>query len=321
MNNKFNLPESVINFSNYLETIKNKSDKTVTAYQSDLGLFFKHLLIQRKQVSSNADFDKINITEIEDCLIQSITLKDLYKFMSYVEKKRENGAYARARKVATLKSYFKYLHKKEKLIKENPAEELEMPKVSRRQPNVLSVQESIGLLKSLDEYEYFYYRDYCILTLFLNCGMRLSELRNIKIEDIRDDVLTIVGKGDKERKIYLNNSCLKAIDNYLEVREDEKCSNEDKKYLFISRLNKVISNRAIELLVRKHFSNAGIDIEKFHTHSMRASYATMLYNEGVDVETLATSMGHSNSSTTRIYLNISEDKLRSVSKINPLNNL
>jgi len=320
-----NYPESVIEFTNYLGTIKNKSKNTITGYKSDLGLFFKFLQVHKnsKKYSNIIDIEDIDITNIGVRFIQSIELKDLYAFMNYLEneRKKKNGECARARKVATLKSYYNYIFKKAKIVKENIAEELEAPKINRRQPSVLDINDSKHLLESLDSEDKFYQRDYCILTLLLHCGMRLEELTNIKLVDIKNDVLTIIGKGSKERKIYLNDTCLKVIDNYLQIRDDSKCDKENKKFLFISRLNRHIHKNSIEALVKKHLGNAGFDLDKYHTHSTRASYATMMYNAGIDVETLASSMGHSVSSTTRIYLNINENNLRNVSKINPLNNL
>jgi site-specific recombinase XerD len=237
--------------------------------------------------------------------------------MTYLKEDRDNNVKSRARKVACLKAYFKYL-KKAKLIKENIAEELETPKIHYTQPEVLSAEESIELLKSLDKTNKNYARDYCILTLFLNCVMRLSELNNIKLEDIKEDVLTIIGKGQKERKVYLNKSCLKALSQYLNIRDDSKCSLANAKFLFISSQNKKISKRRIEGLVTKHLSNANFDINKLHTHSMRASFATMNYKNGADIATLAKAMGHVNINTTKLYLNIDEDDLRRLANDNPL---
>ena len=320
-----NYPESVIEFTNYLGTIKNKSKNTIIGYKSDLGLFFKYLSYKKnsKKYSNIIDIEDIDITNIGVRFIQSIELKDLYAFMNYLENEREkkNGECARARKVATLKSYYNYIFKKAKIVKENIAEELEAPKINRRQPDVLDIKDSEHLLESLDKKNKFYNRDYCMLTLLLHCGMRLEELTNIKIENIKNDVLTIIGKGSKERKIYLDDTCLKVIADYLVVRDDSKCDKENKKFLFISRLNRHIHKNSIEVLVKKHLGNAGFDLDKYHTHSTRASFATMQHSNGVDLTTLQRAMGHESPSTTTLYINIDEDKLRNASKNNPLNHI
>lgn len=303
------LPESAIDFLDYCRTIKELSNGTVDAYERDLRIFIYFLKSQKPKN------DRHNIN---DRFIKTIKLKHLHKFMSYLKEDRENTANARARKVATLKAYFKYLYKKAKLIKENIAEELESPKIHRVQPSVLNVEESIELLKSIDKDSTNYERDYCILTLFLSCGMRLSELNNIRLQDIKDDILTIVGKGEKERRIYLNKPSLNAISQYLNVRDDSKCSLEDKNFLFLSIQNKKIDKSTIQSLVIKHLNNANFDTNKLHTHSMRASFATMNYKNGADIATLASAMGHCNINTTKLYLNIDENDLRRLANENPL---
>jgi len=182
----------------------------------------------------------------------------------------------------------------------------------------LDVDESIELLASMNKGALNYQRDYCLLTLLLNCGMRLSEVKNIKLNDIKDDVLTIVGKGGKERKVYLNKNCLLSISQYLNVRDDSKCSIKDSEYLFLSTHNRNISKNQIQVMVKKYIGEAGMDTDKLHTHSMRASFATMNHKNGADIVTLAKAMGHANIETTKIYINIDESDLRRFTNNNPL---
>lgn len=297
-------PQSVLDFLEYLKVIKNRSNETTIGYKADLQLFFEFISTYKRK------------SQINNTVLKSITLIDLYKFLGECEK-RGNVPATRARKVATLKSYFKYL-KKVKIIKEDVAEELETPKINRKQPDVLNADESIELLASMNKGDLNYQRDYCLLTLLLNCGMRLSEVKNIKINDIKDDVLTIVGKGDKERKVYLNQNCLFSINQYLNIRNDSKCLIKDSEYLFLSSHNRNISKNRIEIIVKKYIAQAGMDADKLHTHSMRASFATMNWKNGADIVTLAKAMGHASIDTTKLYVNVDENDLRRLSNNNPL---
>ena len=318
-----NLPESIIDFLNYLETIKGKSINTIKGYEIDLSMFFKFLKIYKGYVNDDSlEFHEINIRDIDNQFIRSIKLTDIYAFLSFAEKQRKNGAYARARKVAALKSYFKFLQGKARIIDENPTLDLESPKINKRHPIYLTLDESLNLLTSLDKNNKNYYRDYCILTLFLNCGMRLSELCSIRLDKIKEDTLTIIGKGNKERTVYLNSACLKAIDNYMKVRDDSKCLPEDKEYLLLSSRFKPINKRTVELLVKKHISNSGLKNEKYTPHKLRHTAATLMYKHGnVDIRSLQSILGHENISTTQIYTHVDEDILRDAASSNPLSKL
>lgn len=318
-----NLPESIVDFLNYLETIKGKSINTIKGYEIDLSMFFKFLKIYKGYVNDDSlEFHEINIRDIDNQFIRSIKLTDIYAFLSFAEKQRKNGAYARARKVAALKSYFKFLQGKARIIDENPTLDLESPKINKRHPIYLTLDESLNLLTSLDKNNKNYYRDYCILTLFLNCGMRLSELCSIRLDKIKEDTLTIIGKGNKERTVYLNSACLKAIDNYIKVRDDSKCLPEDKEYLLLSSRFKPINKRTVELLVKKHISNSGLKNEKYTPHKLRHTAATLMYKHGnVDIRSLQSILGHENISTTQIYTHVDEDILRDAASSNPLSKL
>lgn len=318
-----NLPQSVIDFLNYLETIKGKSLNTINGYEIDLAMFYKFLKIYKGYINDDSlEFHEINIRDIDNVFIRSINLTDIYAFLNFAEKQRKNGAYARARKVAALKSYFKFLQGKAKIIDENPTLDLESPKINKRHPIYLTLDESLNLLTSLDKNNKNYYRDYCILTLFLNCGMRLSELCGIRLDKIKGDTLTIIGKGNKERTVYLNSACLKAIDNYIKVRDDSKCLPEDKIYLLLSSRFKPINKRTVELLVKKHISNSGLTNNKYTPHKLRHTAATLMYKHGnVDIRSLQSILGHENISTTQIYTHVDEDILRDAASSNPLSKL
>lgn len=317
-------PKRVIEFLNYLENVKGKSLNTIKGYSVDLGLFFKFLKVY-KGLENNIELEKIEEVEISDLgdnFIKDITLSDIYAFLAFLEKVRNNSAYARARKVATLKSFFKFLNSKIKLIDENPTVELESPKINKRHPVYLTLDQSITVLNSMDKGNKNYYRDYCILTLFLNCGMRLSELCNIEIDKIKGDTLTIIGKGNKERTVYLNEASIAAIENYLKNRNDSKATEEAKKYLFLSSKYRPINKRSVEILVKKHIENAGFKDQKYTPHKLRHTAATLMYKYGnVDIRSLQNILGHENISTTQIYTHVDDETLREAVKTNPLANI
>lgn len=316
------LPELVEDFLNYLESIKGKSENTILAYKTDLKLFFRIMKVLKGLEDPENDLKIIKINDIDAEFINSIKLRDLYSFLKYIDKFRNNNSHAKARKVATLKSFFNFLNLKLKVIKENPATELESPKIEKRHPVYLSLEQSLELLDSLDKTNLNYYRDYCILTLFLNCGLRLSELCSIDIKKINNDTLTVIGKGNKERTIYLNNSCINAIDNYLLVRDSSKVKIGDKNYLFISRQNRAINKMTVENIVKKHIKNAGISGQKYSPHKLRHTAATLMYKHGnVDIRTLQSILGHESVSTTQIYTHLDDETLRAAASLNPLSNI
>lgn len=311
------IPECMNDFLNYLGTIRGKSKNTMDGYKFDLIMFFKFLKLYKGKVPNSSEFDQIQIDDIDDNFIRKIKLSDLFAFISFAENYRNNGSYARARKVATLKSFFKYLHGKAKIIDENPASELESPKINKRNPIYLTLDESKELLTAIEgKYKD---RDYCIITLFLNCGLRLSELCSIDISRIKGDTLTVVGKGNKERTVYLNKACLKAIDNYLQVRNQEFDKIKDRDALFISKNHTRINKRSVELLVKKYIEKAKLDTEKYTPHKLRHTAATLMYKYGnVDIRSLQKILGHENVSTTQIYTHVDDEKLREAVKSNPL---
>ncbi|MFU0823859.1 tyrosine recombinase XerC [Clostridium sp.] len=313
------LPECLNEFLNYLSTIKGKSKNTINGYKYDLSMFFRFVKLYRGYIKDDIDFEEIPIDDIDEKLIKKIKLSDLYAFISFTENYRNNGNYARARKVASLKSFFKYLYSKAKIIEENPALELETPKINKRNPIYLSLDESKLLLSCIDGENKE--RDYCIITLFLNCGLRLSELCSIDISKIKTDTLTIIGKGNKERTVYLNTACLKALHTYLPIRltKNNKLDEKDKDALFISRNNRRINKRSVELLVKKYISKAGLDYQKYSPHKLRHTAATLMYKYGnVDIRSLQKILGHENVSTTQIYTHVDDETLRQAVSSNPL---
>lgn len=311
------LPLAAKDFLSYMETIKGKSNNTIDGYSYDLTLFFKFMKIKRNIVPENTSFDNIRIDDIDEYFIGTIGLNDLYSFISYTAKERNNCNYARARKVACLRSFFRYLHTKAKIIDNNPALELEPPKINSRQPIHLTLDESKTLLKTVNGS--YKERDYAILMLFLNCGLRLSELVGIDIDSINGDTLRVIGKGNKERTVYLNNACINAINEYLKIRNHNEIKENHKKALFISRNKERISPRTVQVIVKKYIKAAGLDSNKYSTHKLRHTAATLMYKYGnVDIRALQQILGHESVATTQIYTHIDDEHLRQAMKSNPL---
>lgn len=312
-------PPRLEDYINYLTTIKGKSSNTVDGYTYDLVLFLKFMSVYKGLVPKDSDFDEIDISGITDDFFRSITLSNLYAFMSFTEKQRDNTSYARARKVASLKTFFKYLNGKARIIDHDPSSDLESPKIQKRNPVYLTLDESVNLLKSMDTKDRDYKRDYCILTLFLNCGLRLSELISVKRSMIREDTISIIGKGNKERTVYLNKACLKAIRDHLESMSLDGVLPEYRDYMFLSNHKRPISKRTVERLVKKHINNSGLTDQKYTPHKLRHTAATLMYKHGnVDIRSLQKILGHENLSTTQIYTHVDDEGLRESVKSNPL---
>jgi integrase/recombinase XerD len=311
----FEMPPVLSDYLNYMQTIKGKSPNTIKVYFYDLRLFLRFMKVYRKIADKNIDFDKIDISDIDIPFIKSITLSDLYAFMAYVSNSRDNSSFARARKVASIKSFFKYLTLKAKLLDTNPAQELESPKILKRLPRYLNIDESKQLLNSVNGK--FSERDYAIITIFLNCGLRLSELVNINLNDIKGTVMTVTGKGGKERSIPLNSACIKALEAYMKVRPVNGV--KDRNALFLSNRKQRISKESVQKIVKKYIKNAGLDPERYSTHKLRHTAATLMYKYGnVDIRSLQELLGHVSISTTQIYTHLDAAQLRNAVESNPL---
>jgi integrase/recombinase XerD len=311
------LPYILNEFLGYLYTIRGKSPNTILGYKADLKLFLKFMKKVKQKINTDI-IEDIEISSLDEEFVKSIRLGDLYSFVNYITLKRNNSNYARARKIAAIKSFYNYLETKLKIIKENPARELESPKINKRLPIYLSLEQSRDLLIAIDGRNKE--RDYAIITLFLNCGLRLSELVGINISKINADTLTVIGKGNKERTVYLNSACIHAIENYLHVRIKGEILDNDKDALFLSERRKRIDKRTIELLVKKYIlSTTGIISTKFTPHKLRHTAATLMYKYGnVDIRALQEILGHESVATTQIYTHLDDDKLRHAVNSNPL---
>lgn len=313
------LPQSVIEFLNYLSVVRSKSELTVLEYASDLRLFFRFMLIYRGIVPKDTEFEKIDISFIDLDFIKTVKISDAYAFLSYCRSERKNDSASIARKVSSLRAFFKYLCVKMKQIPENPMEELESPKLKKSLPKYLSLDESIQLLESIDGRDKE--RDYAIITLFLNCGLRLSELCSLNYTDIESDgTMTVTGKGNKERTIYLNDMCVNAVKEYMKVRPVDGV--KDKHALFLSNRKSRISPKTVQHIVEKFIEKSGLGDRGYSTHKLRHTAATLMYQKGgVDVLLIKDILGHENLATTEIYTHIVDEQLKDAVSSNPLNKL
>lgn len=308
-------------YVHYMLAVKERSALTMKEYRYDLVLFFRFMKRDRGLVAGDVKIDEISIVDIDIEFIKSIISDDLFVFMIFLSRERKASAATRARKAATLKSFFKYLYQKRKLIDEDPSYELESPKVGRRLPKYLNLNESVKLIHTAyDSKSASSKRDYCMITLFLNCGMRLSELQGINISDIKEDTLTVIGKGNKERTIYLNAACLRALEEWLEDRNNYKIKEPDA--LFLSARGTRISHQMIQNIVKKRLYESGIDTKLYSVHKLRHTAATLMYKYGqVDIRSLQTILGHSSVATTQIYTHVDNEALHDAVNKNPLSDV
>lgn len=321
-------PQILRDFLVYHETIKGQSPLTISEYYLDLRLFLRFIKLMRNDMPINTDLDSIDIKDINLAFIRDIDASDIFDFLSYLANDRpvdpdaqvsDHGisATARARKLSAIKSFYKYLTVRTKLLSENPVADLEYPKIRKSLPKYLTLEQSAALLKAVNGKNEK--RDYAILMLFLNCGIRRSELVGLNLTDVYDDRIRVVGKGNKERFVYFGSACRKAIDAYLVERNEITLS--DNRALFGSRDRNRISVTAVHRLVKKALLQAGLDSTQFSAHKLRHTAATMMLSGGVDVKTVQEVLGHENLNTTQIYTHIENTELKIAAEANPLSKL
>ncbi|MCI8552384.1 MAG: tyrosine-type recombinase/integrase [Lawsonibacter sp.] len=308
-------PPILRDFLVYHETIQGHSRRTVDEYYLDLRNFFRYLKQSKQLVSKDVPLDDISIADVDLDLARNITLTDIYSYMNYLSRDRGLNNTSRARKVATIRSFYKYLTNKAKLLEVNPVQDLDSPRLKKSLPKYLNLEESLELLDSVDGKNFS--RDYCILALFLNCGLRISELVGLNKTDVRGDQLRVLGKGNKERMLYLNDACQRALENWLTERDS--LTLVDQNALFVTLQNRRrISTAAVHKLVKKHLAAAGLDSSQYSSHKLRHTAATLMLQNGVDVRTLQEVLGHDHLNTTQIYTHVDNEDLRTAARANPL---
>ncbi len=322
------IPQILRDFLTYHETIKGQSSMTISEYYLDLRMFFRFMKLMRNELPIHSKLDDIPIKDVDLEFVRSITTSDIFDFLSYLANDRTQNpdslapdygisTTARARKLSALKSFYKYLTVRTKQLQDNPVADLEYPKLRKSLPKYLTLDQASRLLQSVSGVNEK--RDYAILMLFLNCGIRRSELVGLNISDVFQDRIRVVGKGNKERFVYFGTPCRKAIDTYMAVRNEMVLT--DNRALFGSRNGNRISVSAVHRLVDKALLQAGLDTTQFSAHKLRHTAATMMLSGGVDVKTVQEVLGHENLNTTQIYTHIENTELKIAAEANPLSKL
>jgi len=321
-------PTILRDFLTYHETIKGQSQLTISEYYLDLRMFLRFVVLMRNEMPMNTDLEDIDIRGVDIEFIRSISTSDIFEFLSYLASDRPVNPDSpvsdlgvspstRARKLSAIKSFYKYLTLRTKQLQENPVADLEYPKLRKSLPKYLTMEQSKALLQSVSGQNQA--RDYAILMLFLNCGIRRSELVGLNITDVYEDRIRVVGKGNKERFVYFGTPCRKAIDAYMAERNERVLT--DNRALFGSRNGNRISVTAVHRLVEKALKQAGLDSTQFSAHKLRHTAATMMLSGGVDVKTVQEVLGHENLNTTQIYTHIESTELKLAAEANPLSKL
>ncbi|MGN0660597.1 MAG: tyrosine recombinase XerC [Oscillospiraceae bacterium] len=309
------MPFYLKEFLTYLKVVKNRSERTVEAYYVDLSNFLKFIKIHKGLVADDFDYSTLDISDISIDTVKSIALTDVYEYLDYAATDRSNTAKTRARKVSAIRMFFKYLTKNTQYLETNPVEAIETPTIKNPLPKHLTLDKTIELLNSVNGK--YSKRDYCILTFFVNCGFRLSELVNINISDISDNHVRITGKGNKQRVLYLNDACQRALNDYLQDENRPKQKGGDA--LFVSRQGQRISTRRVQQIVENALKQCGLSGEGYSTHKLRHTAATLMYQHGhVDVRVLQKILGHEGLQTTQIYTHVADEQIEQALNDSPL---
>lgn len=311
-------PPILQEFLNYHESILSHSAKTVDEYFLDLRAFLRYLKLRRNPALSSVPFQDISILDVDLEFVAQTQLSEIYGFLTFLSGGAKSGkaeSSTRARKCAAIRSFYNYLCVHSNQVSNNPTQALNNPKLRKSLPRYLSLSESLQLLEAVSGPNEI--RDYCILTLFLNCGLRVGELVGLNMQDIRDDTIRVLGKGNKERQLYLNEACVDALQDYLAVRPEPKDEVRHRDALFVSRNKTRLTTRAVENIVQKAITQAGLD-PKYSPHKLRHTAATLMLNNGVDIRTLQDVLGHENLGTTQIYTHISDANMKMAVDANPL---
>ena len=322
-------PAVLRDFLSYHETIKGQSPRTISEYYLDLRMFLRFMKLMKQDMPLDTDLESISIQDVDLDFLRGITTSDVYDFLSYLSSDRIArpdtripeigiGTAARARKLSAIKSFYKYLTVRTKMLGQNPVQDMEFPKLRKSLPRYLTLEQTARLLQSVQGVNAA--RDYAILSVFLNCGIRRSELVGLNLTDIYEDRLRVVGKGNKERMVYFGESCQEALDDYLLERQQIHDAS-DPKALFLSRDKNRISVTAVHRLVKEHLLAAGLDPDQFSAHKLRHTAATMMLSGGVDVKTVQEVLGHENLNTTQIYTHIESTELKIAAEANPISKL
>ncbi len=330
-------PRLIQDFIYYEQIVKGRSELTVKNYYNDLRTFFRYYKLQNGRADKDAAFSEIDISDISEQDICSVDLQTAQQFMIFMKEEKNNEQKARYRKAVALRQFYKFLTNNKHLFEVSPMANLELPSPKPALPKFLTLEQALEMLTHIDTPDQK--RDYCIIVFFLNCGMRLSELVGINLKDIRKTAgpdgteiysLKVLGKGNKERIVYLNDACVAAYNDYvapnesdLEIRQAAGCRDMSAQTdaLFLSRRKTRISNRRVQQIVEEALKSCGLDNMGLSVHKLRHTAATLMYQNGVDVRVLKDVLGHENLNTTQIYTHVSNSQMENAVKNNPLSNV
>ena len=311
------IPDILMEFLEYHSTVRGHSDRTVAAYYTDLKILFRYLKRKRRLVPKDTPFSEIDITDVDLDFIEATKIEELYRYQSFSpESSQSLSAASRCRRTSSVKSFFNYLTNKRHLLERNVTLELDMPKRQASLPRYLEESDCEKLLNVCDGP--YGERDYCILMLFMSCGLRVSELVSLNLTDIYEDHLRVLGKGNKERVVFFGEGCREAIDDYLMVRNVDNVPEKDKNALFISQKNCRFGVRGVQQMLEKKLLLAGLDASRYSPHKLRHTAATLMLKNGVDTRALQEVLGHSNLNTTQIYTHLDNAALHEAAMANPI---
>ncbi|WBW50696.1 tyrosine recombinase XerC [Peptoniphilus equinus] len=306
-------------FLSYLSVARGSSPTTQKEYYYDIRKFLCYILVSHEIVNT-AQLEDVNIDSVTLDVLKAISKQDIYNYLTFLDRKQKNSNRTKVRKLSAIRSFFKYLTGVVEVLDVNPAEDIEGPKIKRTVPIYLTLDEAIAILDTIDQAkvkEQYKRRDYCIVTIFLNCGLRISEMVSLNVIDVKKDMIRVMGKGQKEREIFLNDACRSAIDAYLKVRPESKSN-----ALFLSMRRNRISPRSVQHMVAKYVEATGLDPNKYTVHKLRHTAATLMYQHGgADILSLQEILGHESVQTTQIYTHVNDAQLKETLKNNPLSSV
>lgn len=313
------LPKILKDFLVYLTTIKGKSLRTRKEYEYDLKMFFRFSKAIREDIDL-VDLESVDILDVNIEWVREVSLEDIYLFLEFCESQRNNSTATRARKAATIKSFFKYLKGKRRLLEYNPAEELESPKIGKKKPVYMDLQEAEQFIGGIRRTNH-YYRNYSMVMFFLNLGIRVSELCDLNINSIQGNLLSVIGKGDKERTVYMNAACLRSLESYKENERRHIKNANNLEALFLSQKGTRLTRQRVAKIIKQINKDSGLEKENITPHKLRHTSATIMYKNGADIRSLQYILGHTSVSTTQIYTHVEDKEIQQVLENNPFNHL
>ena len=320
-------PDVLKDYASYTVSIKGNSEKTVCEYLLDLRTFFRFYIVKKDELTlSDDEFEKLSIKSITVEDVKKVNQKLIIEFLMYSGLERENSPTTRMRKLSSLRSFYRYAHTKERIVETNPTVDIDAPKKAKTLPKYLTVEEAVRLLETVrnDTESKSVVRDYAIITLFLNTGMRLSELVGLNLQSFDSELnsVKVLGKGKKERIIYLNAAARSALEEYLPIRLDPKHIRTSDTAFFLSGREQRISAKTVQFIVYKYLKLAGLESKGLSVHKLRHTAATLMYQSGkVDIRVLKDILGHEQLNTTQIYTHVVDRNLEEAVAQNPLSDL